>query len=153
MATLNIPNPAAGAPVTGETANSINGVPVSDQFVERVILAEVTGHDVDGKAQIADVGSGGNNIATIAVPANVNPILLIALRANRRSLKILNDSLFDLLIIWNDPAPTVDNYAWKIPAGFGYEVPLPCPSQAVYGLWLDPGAIGVSGKARITEQY
>lgn len=166
--TLRVLDQPVGKDVSVETVNTINGVAVADRITERVILAQIVSYTGVGdakRAQIEDVdmsalGGGTGSSATtnttttkVANPAAFAAVELIAAKAGtpRKSLRIVNDSTQDLLIL-ETVDPGADDWSWKIPAGHGFEM-IPPFNGSIRGKWIDDGSGVPNGKARVTEQW
>lgn len=151
-----VTNQATGVDVSTVEFKTINGNATTKRRAERVIVSRSIGVDGAGDDILNDLDIGTPNVATTKVNCDVTVpgSQLLPPRANRRSLKIVNDSTLDLIILFDVAANIgVDNWAWKIFAGEMYEMPTPVHTGEVSGLWLDPLSAGANGKARITEQW
>lgn len=71
---------------------------------------------------------------------------ILASNTDRRGVMIHNDSTSILYIKFGSTASTT-SFTVKIPAGLGWEMPLPIYTGAIDGIW----SADASGAARITE--
>jgi hypothetical protein len=87
-----------------------------------------------------------DSATTASVAADDSSVTLQAANTLRRSLLVFNDADKDLYLKYGATATSID-YTVKIPADSYWEMPVPCYTGIVDGIW----ATGPTGAALVTE--
>lgn len=98
-----------------------------------------------GTNTIGNVSTTASTSASTSVAGSATTVSLLALNTNRRAAAFFNDSTAVLYLKLGATASTT-SYTVQIPSNGYYEVPQPCFTGAIDGIWAS-----ATGNARITQ--